>query len=46
VTARRRHPFLRAGLIGAGAGVAVAVGQNLLVQGVDALLPNVQRVSS
>jgi penicillin-binding protein 1A len=26
--------------------VAVAVGQNLLVQGVDALLPNVQRVSS
>jgi penicillin-binding protein 1A len=37
---------LRAGLIGAGAGVAVAVGQNLLVQGVDALLPNVQRVSS
>jgi len=46
VTARRRRPFLRAGLIGAGAGVAVAVGQNLLVQGVDALLPNVQRVSS
>jgi penicillin-binding protein 1A len=26
--------------------VAVALGQNLLVQGVDALLPNVQRVSS
>ncbi|WP_296368926.1 transglycosylase domain-containing protein [Vulcanococcus sp. Clear-D1] len=26
--------------------MAVAVGQNLLVQGVDALLPNVQRVSS
>ncbi|MBM5820476.1 MAG: PBP1A family penicillin-binding protein [Cyanobacteria bacterium K_DeepCast_150m_m2_101] len=46
MTARRRRPFLRAGLIGAGAGVAVAIGQNLLVQGVDALLPNVQRVSS
>jgi len=46
VTARRRRPLLRAGLIGASAGVAVAVGQNLLVQGVDALLPNVQRVSS
>ncbi|MBD1194901.1 MAG: PBP1A family penicillin-binding protein [Vulcanococcus sp. Clear-D1] len=46
MTARRRRPLLRAGLIGASAGVAVAVGQNLLVQGVDALLPNVQRVSS
>jgi penicillin-binding protein 1A len=46
VTARRRRPLLRAGLIGAGAGVAVALGQNLVVQGVDALLPNVQRVSS
>ncbi|MFZ9947152.1 MAG: transglycosylase domain-containing protein, partial [Vulcanococcus sp.] len=44
--AQRRRPLLRAGLIGAGAGVAVALGQNLLVQGVDALLPNVQRVSS
>ena len=44
--ARRRRPLLRAGLIGAGAGVAVALGQNLVVQGVDALLPNVQRVSS
>jgi len=46
VTAKRRRPLLRAGLIGAGAGVAVCLGQNLLVQGVDALLPNVQRVSS
>jgi penicillin-binding protein 1A len=46
VTAKRRRPLLRAGLIGAGAGVAVSLGQNLLVQGVDALLPNVQRVSS
>ena len=46
MTARRRRPLLRAGLIGAGAGVAVALGQNLVVQGVDALLPNVQRVSS
>ena len=31
--ARRRRPLLRAGLIGAGAGVAVALGQNLLVLG-------------
>jgi penicillin-binding protein 1A len=46
VTAKRRRPLLRAGLIGAGAGVTVALGQNLLVQGVDSLLPNVQRVSS
>ncbi len=46
MTARRRRPLLRASLIGAGAGVAVALGQNLVVQGVDALLPNVQRVSS
>ena len=46
MTAKRRRPLLRAGLIGAGAGVAVALGQNLVVQGVDALLPNVQRVSS
>ncbi|MFM2174444.1 MAG: hypothetical protein RLZZ54_2371 [Cyanobacteriota bacterium] len=46
MTAKRRRPLLRAGLIGAGAGVAVSLGQNLLVQGVDALLPNVQRVSS
>ena len=46
MTAKRRRPLLRAGLIGAGAGVAVALGQNLVMQGVDALLPNVQRVSS
>jgi penicillin-binding protein 1A len=46
VTGRRRRPLLRAGLIGAGAGVAVAFGQSLLVQSIDSLLPNVQRVSS
>ena len=46
MTGRRRRPLLRAGLIGAGAGVAVAFGQSLLVQSIDSLLPNVQRVSS
>ena len=46
MTGRRRRPLLRAGLIGAGAGVAVAFGQSMVVQGVDAMLPNVQRVSS
>jgi penicillin-binding protein 1A len=46
VTGRHRRPLLRAGLIGAGAGVAVAFGQTMVVQGVDAMLPNVQRVSS
>ena len=46
MTGRRRRPLLRAGLIGAGAGVAVAFGQTMVVQGVDAMLPNVQRVSS
>lgn len=46
MTGRHRRPLLRAGLIGAGAGVAVAFGQSMVVQGVDAMLPNVQRVSS
>jgi len=46
VTPRRRRPLLRAGLVGAGAGVAVALGQNLLVQGIDGVLPDVRRVSS
>ena len=46
MTGRHRRPLLRAGLIGAGAGVAVAFGQTMVVQGVDAMLPNVQRVSS
>ena len=46
MTGRRRRPLLRAGLIGAGAGVAVAFGQSLLVQIIDSLHPKVQRVSS
>ena len=46
MTPRRRRPLLTAGLVGAGAGVAVALGQTLLVQGVDSLLPDVRRVSS
>ena len=46
MSSRRRRPLLKAGLVGAGAGVAVALGQTLLVQGVDGLLPDVRRVSS
>ncbi len=46
MTPRRRRPLLRAGLVGAGAGVAVALGQNLLVQSIDGMLPDVRRVSS
>ena len=42
----RRRQLLTAGLVGAGAGVVVALGQALLVQGVDSLLPNVRRLSS
>ena len=42
----RRRRLLTAGLIGAGAGVVVALGQSLLVQGIDSLLPNVRRLSS
>ena len=42
----RRRQLLTAGLIGAGAGVVVAVGQSLLVQGIDSLLPNVRRLNS
>ena len=46
MTPRRRRPLLRAGLVGAGAGVVVALGQNVLVQGIDGMLPDVRRVSS
>ena len=42
----RRRQLLTAGLVGAGAGVVVALGQALLVQGVDSLLPNVRRLST
>ena len=42
----RRRQLLTAGLVGAGVGVVVALGQALLVQGVDSLLPNVRRLSS
>ncbi len=42
----RRRQLLTAGLVGAGAGVVVAVGQALLVQGFDSLLPNVRRLNS
>jgi len=37
VSQGRRRQLLTAGLIGAGAGVVVAVGQSLLVQGIDSL---------
>jgi len=46
VSEGRRRQLLTAGLVGAGAGVVVALGQALLVQGVDSLLPNVRRLSS
>jgi penicillin-binding protein 1A len=42
----RRRQLLTAGLVGAGAGLVVALGQALLVQGVDSLLPNVRRLNS
>ncbi|MFZ9850780.1 MAG: transglycosylase domain-containing protein [Vulcanococcus sp.] len=42
----RRRQLLAAGLLGAGAGVAVALGQSVLVQGLDSLLPNVRRLSN
>ena len=42
----RRPTLITTALVGAGAGVAVALGQVLLVQGVDALLPNVRRLST
>ncbi|MEN9766382.1 MAG: hypothetical protein RLZZ32_342 [Cyanobacteriota bacterium] len=46
MTKRRRRPLLTAGLIGAGAGITVALSQALLSQAVDALLPNVRRLNS
>jgi penicillin-binding protein 1A len=46
VSRGRRRQLLTAGLVGAGAGVVVAVGQALLVQGFDSLLPNVRRLNS
>ena len=46
MTPKRRRPLVRAGLVGAGAGVAVALGQSLLLVGVDALMPDVQRLGS
>jgi penicillin-binding protein 1A len=46
VKQRRRRQLLIAGLIGAGAGAVVAGAQALLVQGSDALLPNVRRLKA
>ncbi|MFM9041673.1 MAG: PBP1A family penicillin-binding protein [Vulcanococcus sp.] len=43
---RRRRQLISAGLIGAGAGISVALSQALLSQAVDALLPNVRRLNS
>jgi penicillin-binding protein 1A len=46
VKPRRRRHLLKAGLIGAGAGLAVAIAQGALVRSIDARLPEVKRVSS
>jgi len=46
VSRPRRPTLIRTGLLGAGAGVVVALGQVLVVQGIDALLPNVRRLST
>jgi len=46
VSPRRRRQLLAAGLVGAGAGVVVAIGQTLLVQAIDGVLPNVRRLNS
>ena len=46
MTPKRRRPLVRAGLVGAGAGVAVALSQSLLLVGVDSLLPDVRRLGS
>ena len=43
---QRRRPLVRAGLVGAGAGVAVALSQSLLLVGVDSLMPDVRRLGS
>ena len=42
----RRRQLITAGIVGAGAGVVVALGQSLAVQGLDGLLPNVRRLNS
>ena len=42
----RSRQLFTAGIVGAGAGVAVALGQAVVVQGIDGLLPNVRRLSS
>jgi len=46
VKQRRRRQLISAGLIGAGAGITVALSQALVTQAVDALLPNVRRLNS
>lgn len=46
MTPKRRRPLVRAGLVGAGAGVAVALSQSLLLLGVDSLMPDVRRLGS
>ena len=46
MTPKRRRPLVRAGLVGAGAGVAVALSQSLLLVGIDSLLPDVRRLGS
>ncbi|MFM2080079.1 MAG: hypothetical protein RLZZ219_761 [Cyanobacteriota bacterium] len=42
----RRRQLLTAGLVGAGAGALVALGQALVVEGIDSLLPTVRRLGS
>ena len=43
---RRRRQLITAGLVGAGAGLAVGLTQAAVTRGVDSLLPNVRGVSS
>ena len=43
---RRRRQLISAGLVGAGAGLAVGLTQTVVTRGVDSLLPNVRGVSS
>ena len=42
----RSRQLFTAGIVGAGAGIVVALGQAVVVQGIDGLLPNVRRLSS